>query len=128
MVRCTVGRSHPPQWQNHTVSLGDGFSDAQHFMREKIKDWIRKDIGGKRQRIKSSNTHFSEQTFKHILLPVWITHYSLEKKRYRMSVNGKTGKVYGQRPFSTLKLLAASVTVTSTTGVVGFLISLASGT
>ncbi len=113
--------------ENHTVGLAEGFAQADRFMKVKITDWIRADIGGSRQRILSSSTSHANQTFKHILLPVWITHYSLDKKRYRLSVNGATGKVYGQRPFSMLKLFGASAGASGVMAVLGVMLSRAMG-
>ena len=113
--------------ENHTIGLEGGFYKAQSFMRVVITEDIRRDIGGQRQRIHSSQTRFDGQTFKHLLLPVWITHYSLGKNRYRLNVNGRTGKVYGERPFSTLKLLGASFVMTLAAMGIGLMISLASG-
>ncbi len=105
--------------ENHTTGLVDGYEESQIFMRAKIRDWIKADIGGDRQIISSAETRFFDETFKHILLPVWITHYTLAGKRYRMSINGQTGKVYGQRPFSNKKLAFGAL--------VGFVAMLAFG-
>jgi len=113
--------------ENHTFGLEEGYDESQVFMRAKIRDWVRADIGGAKQSITSADTGFSDETFKHILLPVWITHYTLENKRYRMSVNGQTGKVYGQRPFSKRKLAVGALVGFISMVVFGGLISVSSG-
>jgi len=113
--------------ENHTMGLEEGYAESQVFMRAKIRDWIKADIGGDRQIITSADTRFSDETFKHILLPVWITHYTLEGTRYRMSVNGQTGKVYGQRPFSNRKLLLGALIGFLAMSILGGLISVSSG-
>ena len=113
--------------ENHTMGLEEGYAESQIFMHAKIRDWIKSDIGGDRQVITSSDTSYSDETFKHILLPVWITHYTLERTRYRMSVNGQTGKVYGQRPFSKRKLFAGALSGFVLMAVFGWLISISSG-
>ena len=113
--------------ENHTFGLEDGYNESQVFMRAKIRDWIKADIGGAKQQISSADTGFSDETFKHILLPVWITHYTLENSRYRMSVNGQTGKVYGQRPFSNRKLAAGAFVGFLAMVVIGGLISVSTG-
>ncbi len=111
--------------ENHTIGLKEGFARAQTHMRAVITDWIKRDIGGDRQRVHTSNTRFSKETFKHVLVPVWITHYQFAGKTYRLSVNGRTAKAYGQRPFSLLKLLLGTGALLLALGVVGFLISAA---
>ncbi len=113
--------------ENHTLGLEEGYAESQKFMRVKIRDWIKADIGGDRQIISHSETRFSGETFKHILLPVWITHYTLAQQRYRMSVNGQTGKVYGQRPFSVKKLAVGALVGFLALSVLGGLVSVSSG-
>ncbi len=113
--------------ENHTFGLEEGYRESQVFMRAKIRDWIKADIGGARQIITSADTRFSGETFKHILLPVWITHYTLENQRYRMSVNGQTAKVYGERPFSKKKLAVGALVGFLAMAVLGGLISVGTG-
>lgn len=109
--------------ENHTIGLKEGFARAQAHMRAVITDWIKRDIGGDRQRVLSSSTRFSKETFKHILVPVWITHYRFGGKTYRLSVNGRTAKAYGQRPFSLPKLIAGTAAMLLAMSLIGFLIS-----
>ena len=56
---------------------------------------------------------FSDERFKHVLLPVWISVYRYRDKPYRFLVNGQTGEVTGLAPWSvwkiTLALLLAAV-------------------
>jgi hypothetical protein len=42
----------------------------------------------------TSSLHIA--SFKLILVPVWVTVYSYENERYRVLINGLTGKVHGQ--------------------------------
>ncbi|MEM8486403.1 MAG: hypothetical protein AAF564_12700, partial [Bacteroidota bacterium] len=65
------------------------------------------DIGGDEQRILYKDTSYSNITFKHILLPIWISSYRYKGEIYRFMVNGQTGEVQGQRPWSKLKIAAA---------------------
>jgi hypothetical protein len=43
-------------------------------------------------------------TFKHCLLPVWVANYRYREKLYHILVNGRTGKVSGERPYSFWKI------------------------
>lgn len=76
-----------------------------------IKSTIRRDIGGDEQRILYKDTSYSNITFKHILLPIWISSYRYKGKIYRFMVNGQTGEVQGQRPWSKLKIAASVIGV-----------------
>ena len=69
-----------------------------------IEGDVRHDIGGDVQRIDSINTDYSAETFKHILLPVWMAAYKYGGKSYRFLVNGQTGEVQGERPYSWWKI------------------------
>jgi hypothetical protein len=50
------------------------------------------------------NTDYSDETFKHILLPIWMAAYKYGGKSYRFLVNGQTGEVQGERPYSWWKI------------------------
>jgi Zn finger protein HypA/HybF involved in hydrogenase expression len=47
---------------------------------------------------------YSDQTFKHILAPVWLTSYVYRGKPFQVVVNGVTGQVAGERPWSWIKI------------------------
>ena len=69
-----------------------------------IRSLIRRDIGGDEQRIISMNTSYDEITFKHLLLPVYVSAYRYKNKLYQFLVNGRTGEVQGQQPYSWIKI------------------------
>ena len=72
-----------------------------------IRRDIRFDIGGDRQKIHQVDTSVRGVTFKHILLPVWLAAYKYRGQTYRFVVNGQTGKVQGERPYSAIKIAFA---------------------
>ena len=90
--------------EKYTIPLKDGHLDAEKEA-ERIADrWARRDIGGDTQRIHSIDMRLTEQTFKHILLPVYISAYRYNGKRYNFFVNGQSGVLSGQRPYSFWKI------------------------
>ena len=70
---------------------------------------IRRDIGGDQQRIHGRQTVVDDIRFKHLLLPVWIGSYRFGGKPYQVVVNGQSGEVEGDRPFSVVKIALAVV-------------------
>ena len=48
---------------------------------------------------------YSGQTFKHVLVPVWLLAYTYGAKRFQVVVNGYTGAIAGQYPKSPWKIL-----------------------
>ncbi len=93
--------------ESYQITLPEGFETAKQVMSPVIESSIRKDIGGDEQRISSSETQYHDITFKHILLPVWMTAYRFRDKIFRILINARTGEVQGERPFSALKIVAA---------------------
>ncbi|KIT15852.1 primosomal protein N' (replication factor Y) - superfamily II helicase [Jannaschia aquimarina] len=93
----------------YRVDLEDGLAEARQIMDTVIARDIRMDIGGDRQQITSAKTQMSDVTFKHVLLPVWIAAYRYRGKSFRFVVNGQTGRVRGERPWSTWKIAAAVI-------------------
>ena len=75
-----------------------------NFMAVEIRLTVRRDIGGDHQRIHSLRTQYDNIRFKHILLPVWMSAYRFKDRVYRFLVNGRTGEVQGERPWSWVKI------------------------
>lgn len=63
------------------------------------------DVGGNTQRSLDVRNQFSRVTFKHVLLPVWIAAYRYDNKAYRFLINGQTGEVVGEAPWSVIKIV-----------------------
>ena len=105
----------------YAVSLEDGFAEARSYMDRIIERDVKFDIGGDRQRVHSIDTRLSGLTFKHILLPVWLAAYKYRGKTYRFVVNGRTGRVQGERPYSAIKITIAVILGVIAAGVIGYL-------
>ena len=90
--------------QTYQVTLEEGFERFKVAVDSVIRSDVRSDIGGDRQQISSLTTDFSNVTFKHILLPVYAGAYRFNGKVYQIIVNGKTGEVMGERPYSSIKI------------------------
>jgi hypothetical protein len=88
----------------YRIGLKDGWPIGKRMIDEAIRRLIRTDIGGDKQQIDSVHTQYSDVTFKHVLLPVWISAYRYRDKVYRFLVNGQTGEVTGEAPISWWKV------------------------
>lgn len=91
----------------YQVDLVEGLGLAKNIMAGEIRASVIHDIGGDHQQIHSLNTTYRDITFKHILLPIWISAYRFRKKIYRFVVNARTGEVRGDRPWSWIKITLA---------------------
>ena len=93
----------------YAVPLQDGFGQARNYMDRVIERDVKFDIGGDRQRVHNIDTKMSDLTFKHVLLPVWLAAYKYRGRSYRFVVNGRTGRVQGERPYSAIKITIAVI-------------------
>jgi predicted RNA-binding Zn-ribbon protein involved in translation (DUF1610 family) len=93
--------------ETYQVDLEQGFEQAKDIMDDSIRRTIKRDIGGDHQRIHSVRTQHNNVTFKHLLLPVWISAYRFRDEVYRFLVNARTGEVQGERPWSWVKIALA---------------------
>lgn len=99
------------QAEGYTVALGEGHQVARARMNSVIRQDVARDIGGDEQRIDGIDTDFRDETFKHVLLPVWMAAYKYNGRSYRFLVNGQTGEVQGERPWSIWKIGFAVILV-----------------
>lgn len=93
--------------ESYRVDLKTGFETAKEFMKPQIESTCKSDIGGDLQRVSSLSTTYNDITFKHILLPVWISAYKYNEKVYHFMINARTGEVQGERPYSAIKIALA---------------------
>lgn len=103
--------------EGYTVPLLDGHRAARDEMAQVIAMDVRRDIGGDEQRIERIDTSHRDETFKHILLPIWTAAYKYNGKSYRFVVNGQSGRVQGERPYSAWKIAFAVIAAIILAGV-----------
>lgn len=95
------------QAQRYEILVKEGYGQAKDTMANIIRSDVRSDIGGDEQRIHSVSTNYSQETFKHILLPVWMATYRYSGKTYQVLINAQTGVVMGERPVAAWKVALA---------------------
>ena len=95
------------QSEAYQVPLDEGFAVANDKMHAVIAGDVRADIGGDAQRIERMEVEHDGPSFKHVLLPVWLGAFRYGDKVYRVCVNGRTGLVQGERPYSVWKIAFA---------------------
>lgn len=108
------------QAQRYQTDLATGFEQAKGVMANMIQSLVRQDIGGDEQRIHSIDTRYADLTFKHILLPVYISAYRYQGKVYQVIVNARTGEVQGERPYSVWKITFLVLTILTIIAIIYF--------
>ena len=100
------------QAQRYEIPVKEGFERAKTAMAKTIRRDICADIGGDDQRIRSVSTTYSKETFKHVLLPVWMATYRYGGKTYQVMINAQTGMVMGERPVAVWKVVLTAAIAT----------------
>jgi len=93
----------------YQLPVDEGYARGQAIMRQVITMDIRADIGGDQQVIEHMQVDHDAQTCKYVLLPAWVAAFRFVGRSYRFVVNGRTGEVHGERPWSAWKIAGAVV-------------------
>lgn len=107
--------------ESYAIDLDDAFLTAKESMLDAIRETIRHDIAGDHQRITSMSPQFSAITFKHVLLPLWVSTFRYKGKLYRFLVNARTGQISGERPYSPWKIALAVLAILMLAGVIALI-------
>ena len=90
--------------EEYTIGLDSGFEFAKIKMENIIRQDIKKRIGGDQQRIHHLKTLYTNTTYKSVLFPLWTAEFQWKKRSYHYAINGQTGKVTGEHPYSWFKI------------------------
>ena len=91
--------------EEYVVNLQEGWGGAAQRIADEQYKRCDHDVPGDTHRNLSVNNAFSNVTWRHILLPIWIAAYRYKEKVYRFLVNGQSGEVVGKAPWSAIKLI-----------------------
>ena len=69
-----------------------------------LRELCARQVPGDTHRNLQVEAHYSKQTFKHILAPVWLMSYVYRGRPYQVVVNAVSGRVAGERPWSWIKV------------------------
>src|SRR5690606_26637730 len=67
-------------------------------MRERTKQASQAQASSSRLRNFSMNLDFSDESWRYILLPIYVAAYRYGERTYQVLINGQTGRLSGQRP------------------------------
>jgi len=91
--------------EHYRVVLLDAAKRARGVMDKKLYAMCAQEVPGDTYRDLNIQPNYSGQTFKHILVPVWLLTYQYRAKTYQVLANGYTGRIAGRYPKSVWKLL-----------------------
>lgn len=97
--------------EQYQIDLVAAAGRARQVMDAKVRSACASTVPGDTHRNLQVSAAYSNQTFKHILLPIWILSYDFHRHSYQVVANGVTGALAGERPWSWLKILFAILLV-----------------
>lgn len=114
------------QAKGYDRPLEPAWEIARDVMREKTKTACIRQASTSQVRNFSMKLGFSDESWRYLLLPVYLAAYQFDGKPYHAIVNGQTGQISGQRPVDWKKIwlvIAMILTPGAMIGLVGLLIS-----
>jgi hypothetical protein len=91
--------------EHYQIVLFDAAKRSEDSMNAQLQQLCAAQIPGDTYRNLQISPTYSGQTFKHILVPVWLLTYNFRSKAYQVVVNGVTGRMAGDYPKSIWKIL-----------------------
>ena len=88
----------------HALLL-DAAQRSQEQMHEVLEALCAAEIPGDTHRNLRIHPQYSAQTFKHVLVPVWLLSYNFGRRAFQVIVNGYTGQIAGKYPYSVWKIV-----------------------
>jgi Zn finger protein HypA/HybF involved in hydrogenase expression len=95
--------------EEYSIDLDAAWKGCIERMEQSQRERCSRDVPGDTQRGLTVANRFSEEQFKHVLLPIWISVYRYRGEPFRFLVNGQTGEVTGRAPWSIFKIALASL-------------------
>jgi len=90
--------------EQYQIDLIAAAQHSQQQMDQKTNALCAQQVPGDTHRDLQVGTAYSGQTFKHILVPVWLVNYTYGSKVFQIVINGYTGKIAGKHPLSWIKI------------------------
>jgi predicted RNA-binding Zn-ribbon protein involved in translation (DUF1610 family) len=118
------------QAQAYETTLTEAWDSSKTIIREDAKQACIKDIPTPRYRNFSMQVDFADESWRYILLPIYLAAYKFEGQTYQAMVNGQTGTIAGQKPVAWWKIwLAVTALLAPGTilGLIGVLLSFLAG-
>lgn len=104
--------------ERYAIALDEGWLRAQRRINDSIAASIQMQVRGDVVVILQVDTDYDDITYKHVLLPIWLSSFSFKGKVYPFIVNGQSGRVAGEAPVSWVKVTLLTVFVIAIIGII----------
>lgn len=93
--------------ERYQIDLRRAAQLGQKQMGAQLQQMCAQQVPGDTHRNLQVDARYQGRTFKHVLVPVWVVHYTYGRKTYQIIANGYTGQLAGERPYSVVKIALA---------------------
>lgn len=92
----------------YTVDLDDAHREALRTMENELEDMARGDVLRRFDEVRDVRVRadYRDETYKHVMMPIYTTAYTYKGKQYHVLINGQSGRVEGDYPKSPAKIAA----------------------
>lgn len=97
--------------ERYQVDLASAVLRAREAMDRRLLALCAARVPGDTHRNLRVAAEWSGQTFKHVLMPVWLLSYDYGRRSYQCAMNGVTGRIEGEYPKSPWKIAALVIAV-----------------
>jgi predicted RNA-binding Zn-ribbon protein involved in translation (DUF1610 family) len=93
--------------EHYQIVLLDASNKGQEAMDQQLRELCAAQVPGDTYRNLQIGPQYSDRTFKHVLVPVWLLTYTYGPTPYQVLANGYTGAIAGKYPVSWVKVALA---------------------
>jgi DNA-directed RNA polymerase subunit RPC12/RpoP len=97
--------------ERYQIDLVSAAERSRAAMEEKLRQLCAAQVPGDTHRNLQVDAQYSDQRFKHILVPLWLLTYTYGSTVYHVAANGVTGNIAGERPWSWIKIALLVIVV-----------------
>jgi hypothetical protein len=109
--------------ERYQIDLIAAAREAREEMDTKMERLCSGEVPGDTQRNLQVESDYSGQTFKHILVPIWLLTYNYGARNFQVVINGYTGVISGGYPKSWVKITLAVIAGLAVAGIIALLAS-----
>lgn len=97
--------------ERYQIDLVDAAQRSRAQMEGQTRSMCGGQVPGDTYRNLEVRARYANQTFKHILAPIWMLSYTYGPKSFQVVINGYTGSISGEYPKSWIKITLAVLAV-----------------
>jgi DNA-directed RNA polymerase subunit M/transcription elongation factor TFIIS len=104
--------------ERYQIDLVAAAKEAREEMEQEMCRLCASRVPGDTHRNLQVDDDYSGQTFKHILVPIWLLTYNYGTRNFQVVINGDTGVIAGKYPKSWIKIFFAVLVMLALAGLI----------